>query len=174
MFNFLLRIFLVLAISSSVSALDNLDERRRAAGHPATSVEQMWVLLKDPDWQVRQYLGRNRRAPAELLDRLAQDAHQQVRIAVATNLATSEATFLRLAVDKDETVRSVVARFEYVPAAVLAVLAKDKKTDIRLEVAQNLNADKVTLEKLRQDSQPEVISAAEIGLQRIAEDAPTH
>lgn len=172
MFNYFLGLFLLMVIYSSVNAAD-LDTRRRAAGHPTTSVEQMWALTKDPDWRVRQSLGRNRRAPITLLDMLAQDRHPQVRIAVATNLATGEETFRRLAQDKALTVRSVVARFEYVPASSLAILATDKDADIRLEVARNPNTKRDTLEILRQDFQPEVASTAEISLQRLTDEAVT-
>ena len=171
MFSFLVKIVLMLAMSSTVLAAETVAERKRAAGHPATSVEQMQELSKDPDWTVRQYLGRNRRTPPDLLDKLAEDPHIQVRIAVATNLATTEATFMKLAKDKELAVRSVVARFEYVPENTLAFLADDSNADIRLEVAKNLNTTRDTLLKLKSDPQPEVAAAAEIGLQRLADEA---
>ena len=98
----------------------------------------------------------NRRAPADLLDKLASDSNVEVKIAVATNVATNEKTFMKLAADPDKTIRSVVARFEFVPASVLDKLATDPEPDIRLEVVQSFNVSESTLQRLTQDEYPQI------------------
>lgn len=165
--------FLLLAIAflflRTIDAVE-LNPRIREAGHPATSVERMSQLVTDDDWMVREALGRNRRSPPSVLERLAVDPDPRVRIAVATNLATPEWLHLRLARDADPDVRSVVARFEYIPISVLLLLADDPLTDIRLEVARSLNADERVLRKVMFDSDPQVAQTAEQALQRLREE----
>ncbi len=153
-----------------VSAQD-LEQRRREAGHPATEVARLQELATDPSWEVRQIVGRNRKSSPGLLHQLAADPHSQVRIAVATNLSTREATFILLAGDPDVSVRSVVSRFEYVPASVLAVLAKDRNGEIRLEVARNWNTSKETLQQLSRDPLPQVSQMAELNLVKRREES---
>lgn len=160
---------LCLALSTTVAA-DDLSQRKRQAGHPATSVERLWTLSDDPSREVREALGRNRRVPASLLEKLAADPDMHVRIAVATNLETTEAMHMRLARDREPAVRSVVARFEYVPIPVLMLLADDPSAEIRLEVARSLNADERVLRKAMHDSDPHVRQVAEQALQRLKAD----
>ncbi len=164
-----LPVFLVLAMEP-VSAQD-LEQRRREAGHPSTDVARLQELATDPSWEVRQIVGRNRKSTPELLHQLAADPHPQVRIAVATNLSTREATFLLLARDQDASVRSVVSRFEYVPASALAVLARDRNGEIRLEVARNWNTSEDTLRQLSRDQLPGVSQMAELSLAKRKEES---
>jgi len=156
----------VLIFSTALFAAEDIDLRKRRAGSPGVTMEQLTQLADDSDWRVRQAVARNRKTPAALLEKLARDRDPQVRIGVATNLATTETVFMILAVDPDEQVRSVTARFEYVPVAVLAKMASDKSADIRLEVARNLNTSRDTLRLLSHDPQPEVAQSAAVGLQR--------
>jgi hypothetical protein len=156
----------LIVFSSFANAGSDANQRKRLAASTNATAAQLQQYTKDPEWEVRQAVARNRRTPVNLLAILAQDPHPQVRISVATNLSTDEAIFMVLANDSDVQVRSVVARFEYVPASVLAVMASDPVTDIRIEVARNLNTDRATLTRLMKDSQPEVVSMANIGLQR--------
>lgn len=156
----LLFVFLmVMGMGAGVIA-DDVNQRRLQAGLPTTTEPQFRRLMRDPDWEVRQKVARNRKTPADILDSMANDTHPQVRIGVATNLATREKTFMTLARDQDTAVRSVVARFEFVPASVLALMATDPSINIRFEVASNLNTDKETLLQLSKDSIPDVAAAA--------------
>ena len=158
---------LVFIFQLSVATADTINLEKRMAGHPATSAEKLWDLFKSKDWEVRETLGRNRKSPIELLDKLADDENMHVRIAVATNLSTTEKIFEKLAKDEEVEVRSVVARFEYIPERILAILANDDVVDIRLEVARNLNTTKATLHKLVRDTHLEV---SQIAQQRITQE----
>lgn len=154
-------------IATPVLAGDDLSARKREAGLPGTSEPRLRALAADPAWEVREVLGRSRRAPADLLQQLAADPDARVRIAVATNLSASEAVLMQLARDPDPSVRSVVARFEYVPIPVLLLLAEDPLVDVRLEVARSLNADEQVLRKAMKDPDPAVSQTAEQALQAL-------
>lgn len=156
-----------MGMAMATAIADELSQRMREAGHPLTAVERLWALSDDADWRVREALGRNRKSPPALLEKLAGDADMAVRIAVATNLATPEAIHFQLARDAAPDVRSVVARFEYTPILVLLLLADDPSVDIRLEVARSLNADESVLRKLMQDADPQIRQLAEQALQRL-------
>ena len=75
--------FFIFQFSSAMA--DTINNDKRLAGHPATPVEKLWELSDNPDWEVRETLGRIRKAPEKLLSKLARDSNMHVRIAVATN-----------------------------------------------------------------------------------------
>lgn len=160
---------LIAALSLPAVAEDDLSARKRTAGLPSTTQAVLLELAHDPAWEVREVLGRNRRASAELLRQLAQDPDARVRIAVATNLSTPEDVHRLLADDVNPQVRSVVARFEYVPIPVLMHLADDPMVDVRLEVARSLNANEAVLRKALKDTDPSVSHTAEQALKALLE-----
>lgn len=77
-------------LSHVVANATEIDLQRREAGHAATSTSRLRQLAQSSDWQIRQIIARNRKAPHDLLYKLASDPHPQVRIGVATNLKTDE------------------------------------------------------------------------------------
>ena len=160
---------ILLLLVMPVSAND-LEERYRQAGHPATTASMFKELSFDNDVSIRMRVASNRKTPKDILRRLATDPNQSVKIAVATNLSADDDVFVILAKDSMQAVRSVVARFEYVPVAALKILAKDNDVDIRLEVARNLNSSKEILFELNHDPDHSVRVLAEQALQRLNDD----
>jgi len=159
----------ILCLSAPILA-DEIEERYRQAGHPATTAAMLLELSFDQDSSIRERIASNRRTPAAVLLRLANDPNTSVKISLATNLSAPDGIYPILARDAALAVRSVVARFEYVPVTALTILAKDKDVDIRLEVARNLNTTRSILSQLMLDDNDRVKAIATQALQRLSEE----
>ena len=110
--------------------VDWIQEKYLKAGHPETSIEELWMLAVDNIDNVRRRVAENSRTPLELLTVLSTDDIPEVRIAVAENPRT--------------------------PIDLLAVLAVDEHADVRYSLAENPNLPIGILELLSEDDNPYV------------------
>ena len=87
-----------------------LTPEQAASRHPVPAVTEsklrrLRVLAGDPDFKIRESVGSNRSAPADVLRELACDAEASVRESIARNDSTPPDILRALVSDPSETVR---------------------------------------------------------------------
>ena len=109
----------------------------------------------DEDPEVREQIAKDPRTTAAILVQLADDAHCYVRSYVAENPNTPVDTLKQLACDPSQGVRGSVAMNPNTTDQIFQILANDYDRWVRKMVASHTK-DKVLLEKLAQDDDPEI------------------
>jgi len=128
--------------------LDWIHKKYITAGHPETTIEQLWELAADEVDNVRRRVAENPSSPVELLHTLARDENPEVRMAVAENPNT--------------------------PGVLLSQLAADEHADVRYSLAENPNLPEEILQKLAEDTNPYVSHRAQRTLRILNPIAPAH
>lgn len=126
--------------------------RRKLAGNPAVTHEQLVALLDDPIAAVRAEAIRH--APTNSIAIDGNDPAASVRKQTARRHGLPERLVAKLANDECSSVRRWLARNPGLSIDVLAQLANDASTEVRRSVARNVNCPQSLLRQLATDKNP--------------------
>jgi hypothetical protein len=126
---------------------------------PSLTWRRLQGLMAEDTVLLRLALAADRRSPAEVVTRLANDDDVNVRRGVAQNTATPGAVLARLASEDDADVRRRLAQNTATPANVLVRLAGDDDADVRCSVARNAATPVKVLARLADDDDADVRDA---------------
>jgi len=107
---------------------DYIDDNSLLAQSPDTSVEDLNILAKDENAEIRENVAYNSNTPPATLDILAKDENAGIRENVAFNSNTSPATLDILAKDENEDVRESVGYNPNTPPENLDMLDQDEES----------------------------------------------
>ena len=113
---------------------NNEDDDADKAGNPDTSSEELKILSKSKDENIRQSVAENPNTDPETLEKLSKDEDYYVKLSVAGNKNCS--------------------------IELLSSLAEDENENIRSAVAKNINCSSDTLKKLAEDEDKYVVESA--------------
>jgi hypothetical protein len=153
-------------------AADSAPSVRQFVGaNPATPVDTLETLSRDPNGYVRGAVAGNLAAGAEILGRLSVDPTPQVRTAAAASLGKLRATspvdagqqsdevpleLEEVLLDPIAATRRELVRQRNLPGSVLAALAEDADLKVRLQIVRAASTPPELLELLCTDPDAEV------------------
>ena len=109
----------------------SLRAKKLIADRPEVPPEQLILLAKDKDMEVRDLVALNRSTPPEALMILAKDPVADVRMRVASNISSPPEALMLLAKDRWNRVRANVVTNPNTPRETLMLLAKDHDDYVR-------------------------------------------
>jgi len=109
----------------------SLRAKKLIADRPEVPLEQLMLLAKDKDMEVRDLVALNRSTSPESLMILAKDPVADVRMRVASNISSPPEALMLLAKDRWNRVRANVVTNPNTPRETLMLLAKDHDDYVR-------------------------------------------
>ena len=138
----------------------------RGQEYSDTMVELLIDIAKNPvDMGARWAVAKNPHTPVEVLRFLANDEINLVRALVATNPSTPPDILEKFFSD-EKIVRDGLSGNPNTPAKLLKVLVDDSDKMVRMRLAENSVATNELLDKLAKDSDPDIVKAAQIHLEK--------
>lgn len=143
------------------------DREKTKLARTTHNFEELYTLMKDPDWKVRlsvianpdinniyhqqklQDMIRNEENP-EVLDFMC-DTISNMHCTIASNCYTSAETFKKLANMENPMVRECVASNPYTPIEILTQLSQDPDIGVVKRVAENYSTPPEVLAELSKD-----------------------
>lgn len=125
-------------IKSAVKSLSEDDiYTKYEVAQRSTRKEDLWLLAKDSNWDIRHTLTYNENLPADILTYLANDSMPSIRCRVAAHPNTPSDTLSLLIYDGSSDVRRNVAQNPNTPIEILYKLAEDSNRSVRAALVQN-------------------------------------
>ena len=134
------------------------DQRIERLNDGIVPVEVLELLAISSNWQIRQAVARHEGTPDALLNQLAEDDDSDVRKAIEDRQLPLEWRQL------DENERIEKLSEPVVPSEVLQVLSQSGRWSVRQAVARNRSVNEEILDRLKDDEDSDVASAAREGL----------
>ncbi len=126
-------------------------------------VAMLRELSEVDDMGSRWAVAKNHHTPTDILEKLAKDPINLVRALVATNPNTPPGVLNSLFGD-EKIVRDGLSGNPATPVKLLKVLCMDKDKLVRLRVVDNPSCTREILEGMLDDSEADIVKAAEIKL----------
>ena len=141
-----------------------LDEEERIAKltEPVVPSEVLKVLSQSGRWRIRQAVANNRSVCEDVLERLRDDDDSDVASAARDGLLNLKLPQEWRLLDNDERIERL--NVESIPVEVLELLATSSNWQIRQAVARSRSVGEDILDRLKDDDDPDVASAAREGL----------
>ncbi len=129
-----------------------------------TIVELLTHIATNPaDMGARWAVAKNPHTPIDILRVLAKDDVNLVRALVCAN-PSAPSDILEKFFNDEKIVRDALSGNPNTPQKLLKILSSDNDKMVRMRLCENSATSKEVLESLLQDTDPEVVKAAEINL----------
>ena len=117
---------------------NNEDDDADKASNPDTSSEELSILSKSKDENIRQSVAENPNTDQETLEKLSNDKDYYVKLSVASNKNCNTELLSSLAEDENENIRSAVGKNINCSSDTLKKLAEDEDKNVVESALHNL------------------------------------